>query len=139
MGTWSRSARVSPSMKKDVCEEARRLLSGGSLAAYGRQRGAPPWVALNVVAHADLAVLKQLTANCSGRHPASWEAAAAYLASETMSVTATEKDLREVQRDVLIPLELELLSGSRRSPATPLELTTLVMGAITDHRVRRYG
>jgi len=126
-------------MKKEVCEEARRLLSGGSLAAYRRQRGAPPWVALNVVAHADLAVLKELIANRSGRHPASWEAAAAYLASETMSVATTEHALRDVQCDVLIPLELELLSGSRRSPATPLELTTLVMVAITDHRVRRDG
>jgi hypothetical protein len=67
---------------------------------------------LGVLAHADLGRLADLGRNSRlGTVRRAWETQMARLASELAALAATSDRLAALQRDVLVPLELDVLAG----------------------------
>ncbi len=66
-----------------------------------------PWTWTNLLAHGTEEELRAALANPSRDR---WEAARAYLAGDLLDLAGSPKELREIQRTVLVPLELDLAS-----------------------------
>ena len=59
------------------------------------------------------------------------------LAGELLSAAGTEQALVELQREELVPLELDLLAVGSPTPATPGELVSLVRPPLSRARRRQ--
>jgi hypothetical protein len=68
-----------------------------------------PWTWTNLLAHGTEDELRAAIAKPSRDR---WEAARALLADDLLDLAGSPEDLREIQRTVLVPLELELASRS---------------------------
>jgi hypothetical protein len=81
------------------------------------RRPLPPWAALNHAAHAGIDAIRAAAAALpdDGGLP-SWEDARAVVATLVVTAVRGGADLRELQRTVLVPLELELLADPADSP-----------------------
>jgi hypothetical protein len=119
-----------------VIAEAQRLLSGRTFDAQRghRQRG---WAVVGALAHGDRAELQKLARTGISSHPtsATWDAALAYVAGEVLEAAPSDRALVQVQRQVLIPLELKLLGAGGRGQPNPRELVTLVLASLDAHRI----
>ena len=121
---------------EEVIAEAERLLSGRALdtqRGYRRQG----WALVGALAHGERAELQKLAGATLSSHPASatWDAVLAYLAGEVLDAAPTERALVQVQRQVLIPLELKLLGAGVLGPSNPKELATLVLASLDGHPI----
>ena len=100
-----------------------------------RQRRVPAWAWVNLLAHGTAEDLQ--TANALGGQARTqrWRAARAYLAGEVLG-TAEQgiATLGDLQRDVVVPLELQLASSERTSALTPSELVASVLAALDAHQ-----
>jgi hypothetical protein len=120
----------------EVIAEAHRLLSGRTFDAQRgcRRRG---WALIGALAHSDRAELKKLAGAGISSHPASaiWDSVLAYLAGEVLDAAPSDPALVQVQRQVLIPLELQLLGADVRGPSSPRELATAVLASLDAHPI----
>ena len=121
---------------EDVIAEAQRLLSGRTFDAQRgcRRRG---WALIGALAHGDRQELQKLAGGGITSHPtsATWDAILAYLAGEVLDTAPSDPALVQVQRQVLIPLELKLLGASVQGPSNPRELATIVLASLDAHPI----
>ncbi|MDA8290063.1 MAG: hypothetical protein M0Z33_00025 [Actinomycetota bacterium] len=137
MRHWHRKRQVPVAPTSDVVSEAERLLTGRARDAFDAQRGAPAWVAVNLLAHATPPELRGVAAQCSPDRAAGFSAALGYLAASLLSCAPSAPELLALQRSELVPLELRLLDDPSHSPATLGQLTALVLDTLDAHRAHR--
>ncbi len=108
------------------CEAVLRGAYAEHLAQQGRSR--PCWVWINLLAHGDEAELAAESDHDerSTRPRGSWMAARGFLAAELLDAAARRGSLVALQRQALVPLELELMAGSTRL-GTPRQLVAEVL------------
>lgn len=120
---------------EELMAEAVRMVDGRAADSYEHVERVPAWVAVNALAHSHG---EQLAAIADGRyqvHCGAWHIAVPGLAAEILECVGTEAELQALQRDVLIPLELDLLDAPEQSPKSPRELAALVVGALIDRQI----
>ena len=115
-----------------LADEAEAFLNGtylAHLASIGR--AAPGWAWINPLAHGtrnQLVALAQPAARGSGVVARdAWDKALAFLAHELLKLTARDVSLIEVQRTILVPLELELAARRGRNLNRDEIVTTLLL------------
>jgi hypothetical protein len=122
---------------REVVLEAQRLLTGGVCEPDQlRELHPPAWALISVLAHSSRARLLRISDAALTDHPGSWAATLGSLARELLTATSGRQELIEVQRLTLVPMELRLLAGATRAPATPSRLRNLVLGALDEHPMR---
>ena len=90
------------------------LRGEGDLVTAGMGRTVPVPVQLGVLAHADIDRLRTLGRFCRrGSVRRTWGTDMARLAGDLAESTGTAEKLRQVQAEVLVPLELDVLAGRR--------------------------
>ncbi|MEM9608353.1 MAG: hypothetical protein AAGA99_13085 [Actinomycetota bacterium] len=113
--TWRRSRRRDA--EAALVAELEAFLAGRyaelNLAQTGRT---PTWVWVNLLAHGTGSQLGRVRARRSpADHLRVWRHARSYLAAELLGlVDLGEFELRQLQRDVLVPLELQAIRQPRR-------------------------
>lgn len=111
----------------------------GHLARHLEEAGqeVPAWAWMNLVAHGtgdDL--LAERAVDPASYFPAGkWHEASSLLAAEVLDMTSGDGSLGELQREVLVPLELELASRVEVTSWRPEQLALAVEHAL-DHRRR---
>jgi hypothetical protein len=117
-----------------VIVEAERLLTGKvcDIDDLG-ERPNPGWSPINILAHGVHADLLRISDDRVTRRPGSWAAVLGDLATELLRVTSGPSALVGLQRQVLVPLELQLLANAIPVPTTPAQLRALVLGALEEH------
>ena len=100
----------------------------GTLAEYWDERGVvvPVWVWTNLLAHGSEELIAESVAGPSRprRAARSWRIARSYLAYQMLDVTDARCPLSDLQRNVLVPLELDMAARpevSRWGPARWVE------------------
>lgn len=122
-----------------VAAAAERMLAGGAVGLF-REAGypyAPSWAYLNRLAHSDVEQIVALAEAAELGRPGGWGAILGYIAAELLTFEKTSAQIRRAQREVLVPLELDLLDGQVPDPESPDEFLSLIMGAIDQHRTWR--
>jgi hypothetical protein len=95
----------------------------------------PVWVWLNPLAHGTAAELAAVTAEPGDHTGGSWASAQQFLAGEVLAVVEHDPErLRTLQRDVLVPFELELAADWFTTP-TPSDVVRRVCAEL--QRTRR--
>jgi hypothetical protein len=121
-----------------VVDEAEELLHGQAAEGYRRCGGrVPAWTLVNLLAHSSFDQFSLITTRGARARHGSWEEALGGLARELIRLELSGTEIRSLQRDVLVPLEVDLLGGRRAAPATPDQLTSLVHQALDEHRIGR--
>jgi hypothetical protein len=110
----------------------------GTLAEYWDQRGVvvPVWSWMNLLAHGSEELICESVARPSRpRRPGrSWWVARSYLAYEVLDRVDAPGALSDLQRDVLIPLELEMAARPETVGWTPRHWVDTVDRALRDQR-----
>lgn len=107
----------------DVVRQAVAIVEGRHTAGSGSVPAGQGWISR--LAHTGWEELDVL-ARSEPRHAATWEGAGLYLAVELRGGAKSAEELVRLQRDQLIPLELEMLAGHLDPPTTPAELVRMV-------------
>lgn len=111
-GSWRES---------DVGDEVSAILEGRAVAYFlVRGQHVPPWAVLNRLAHADWSELVHLvegdepgrTAG-TGAPRVAWATTERFVAGQLLARAATPDRLRQIQLDVLVPVEMGLIDRSR--------------------------
>jgi hypothetical protein len=107
-------------VQADPVGQAQSWLSGTGDLLFASLGGQVPLaVRLGVLAHADFKRLTDLGRHCQrGSVRRAWGTAMAMMAGDIAQQAGTAEALAALQRDVLQPLELELLAGQVRFTAT---------------------
>jgi hypothetical protein len=109
----------------------------GSLAEYWDDKGAdvPVWAWMNLLAHGTARQIGEcvLRPYRPRRGSRSWRVARSYLAYEVLDLTDLEFTLAELQRTVLIPLELEMAERDEVSDWTPRQWVDVVEDALRNN------
>jgi hypothetical protein len=134
---WRLRHSRSTSDEHAVVAEAVRLLGGRAIDADLDGKYMAVWLPVNQLAHADAARLRDITGDWRYAHPASWTAMLAYLAGQVLVAAPTSAELLRLQREALVPLELQLLDDPAGRPTTPGQLASVVMGVLQSHRIHR--
>lgn len=122
---WWRKLRETRDASCDVVAGAAAVIGGRIVDA----RPVPPkdpWCWVNTLSHGSCPALQELAARRVNAPANGWEAAAVFLASELGAACGSPGGLLDLQRAVLIPLELDLLDGRTTAPQTPGELVSIV-------------
>jgi hypothetical protein len=116
---WRLTPQLGEPVEAEPAARAADWLGGRAdllIAAMGRQ--VPVVVQLGVLAHADLDRLADLGHHSGlGSVRRAWGTEMARLAGDLAHLAATPERLAALQRDLLVPLELEALAGRARFPA----------------------
>lgn len=132
---WQRWSWGMARAEREVLTEAQGILSGRGVPELRGARGRDAaWGALNRLAHGSFADYQQLMAGRDDAHPGSWTATASYLAVEVLAAAPDPVDLVTLQREVLLPLELQLLAGTVTA-RTPARLAALVTRHLNGHHM----
>jgi hypothetical protein len=109
------AARLAGAAASPALDEATAWLRGeGDLLTAGMGRPVPVVVQIGVLAHADLERLANLGRYCRrGSVRRAWGTPLAALAGELAGSCKSPEDLRNLQAQLLIPLEDEVLAGRR--------------------------
>ncbi len=110
------------------------LLSGCAPAWASLDPQTPRWARVNPLAHGDRARLRELAEALERANANAWTGAVGYLAGELLVGFPTDQALAEVQRQVLVPLELDLLDYDGGFDC-PRELVVLLRRRL-DHYTR---
>lgn len=121
---------------QDLVNEATGFLRGRATDAYQNGGRVPAWALVSSLAHSDFDHFLQVTQLGQRDHPASWNAAIAYLATEILATAPDARQLAAIQQEVLVPIELDLLAGIIPPPAVPLDLAGLIAGALDEYWIR---
>jgi hypothetical protein len=114
--------------------EADAMLQGSYLRfLIQEQRPIPKWAWLNPLAHAPVAKLHHLAEAVVNRAPTDWGTAVCLLAGNLLNLGSSAEGVCRLQRDVLVPLELDWLSGRARTPSSPGDLMAIVGSALNEH------
>jgi hypothetical protein len=122
-----------------VAAAAERMLSGGAVGLF-RDAGysyAPSWAYLNRLGHCEFEQMVALAEAVDRGRPGGWGATLGYIAAELLTFEKTPDQIHRAQREVLIPLELDILDGQIPDPETPAEFMSLIIGALDHHRTWR--
>jgi hypothetical protein len=114
-----------------VVQLAEALLQGDVLITL-QERGeaAPAWGYLNLLAHSERGALQRVRDFNQSRRPLSgWGTVVFELIVDMLSAAPTEEDLRALQRQALVPLELRIWGGEELL-ASPQDLDILVRSAL---------
>jgi hypothetical protein len=132
-------------MRRDKVAESRRGIAACEAVLAGRYveqlegsgSPVPSWAWMNLLAHAPEETLRQAAhGRPAGRERRTdvWHRARRYLAGEILDAAARVGTLRTLQAQVLVPLELELMTLRRSGPRSPGAWAARVMAAIEEHR-----
>ncbi len=125
------SVAVGWSSARRLAEAPEAWLRGGYLPwLLSRRRVVPTWAWINPAAHLERGALEQLAASRPGA--ANGWGLTCYLAGELIAAADRDGvDVRVLQHDRLVPLELELLrrEGTDRAPRRA-ELASMVVAAL---------
>jgi hypothetical protein len=132
-------------MRRDKVAERRRGIAACEALLAGRfveqleESGSPvpSWAWMNLLAHASEETLRQAAlGRPTGRVRRTdvWQRAQRYLAGEILDAAARGGTLRSLQAQVLVPLELELMTPRRSGPRSPGAWAARVMAALEQHR-----
>lgn len=106
-----------------VTAEAERLLSGRTYdEEVARRRFVRAWTVVSALAHCDRDRLLELQSGDPSLRSRRWSAVLAYLATELAIHAPTDADLVRIQREVLVPLELDLLDPVTMWIGSPTQL-----------------
>ena len=108
--------------------EAVAIVSGRLLVDRWSDRPELGWMALNTLAHGDRALLRQIADGPALERGQTWDGAVRYLAGAVIAAAGSgERGLVALQRATLVPLELRVLGGAAKAPATAAELVRVVV------------
>ena len=131
---WTRESDLS----EDLAEECSAFLAGHYAELLNpRHRLLPPWVMINLPAHGTAAELHDVAHAAAVDGQPNWVRARAFLCGEVLNtVERTGQSLRDVQSNVLVPLEsvLERNTDRRQFRTHPQRLVADVLDALEDHR-----
>lgn len=115
----------------NIGDECESLLAGRYADHLrGRGRVVPAWAWLNQLSHGTAEELRALAASTTaGPADAEWHGAVGFLAAEVLGATGDGVSLPALQRDVLVPLELEMASRWLE-PMTAAQLVTRVLAEL---------
>ncbi len=122
-------------MESPAVAEAVRLLDG-RVADSDVDGLVPVWVAVNALAHSDLFHLRALARDRTHLARDTWGEWFTRLAAEIVEMAPTEDELVKVQREILVPLELQLLDDRVAMPSTPDHLLAVIGEALGNRRLR---
>jgi hypothetical protein len=127
-------------LRKQQRQMAAQMLNQATAILEGRVRDlsgqtAEGWIRINQLAHVSWDEAHRLAETRTLGSP--WEGAISYLASEICAQTDSAASLLVLQRNGLIPLELNVLAGRTAPPVTPLELISMVRAEVD--RSRRFA
>lgn len=107
--------------------EAQAVLCGRAVEWFEEQNTRiPGWAWVNQLAHATPVRLRQLVTIGHYGHPSSWDCALGASAAELVTAGGSPAGILRLQREALVPLELDLLGGRAAAPAKPSQLTVMV-------------
>ena len=130
---WRRK-RAGRGESQKVLAEADAMLQGSYLKfLIQQQRPIPKWAWLNPLAHAPISKLHHLAEARVGRAPTDWATAVCLLAANLLEVGSSPEGVYRLQRHVLVPLELDWMSGRARTPDSPRALLVTVESALNQH------
>jgi hypothetical protein len=123
--------------RKQQRQTTARMLDQATAILEGRVRDlscqtAEGWIRINQLAHVSWDEVQRLAETRVLGSP--WEGAVSYLATEICAQADSAPDLLALQRNGLIPLELNVLAGWTAPPETPLELISLVRVEVDRNR-----
>jgi hypothetical protein len=125
----------------DLAEDAEAFLSGDLAERFVRRyEPVPVWAWTNLLAHAAGERLRDERGATSPRGPAAyhqWRAARSYLAAEVLDLADACGPLAELQRGLLLPLELRLAECPAVECWLPQHWVAGVDTALRDHRRAR--
>ncbi|MDY7100694.1 MAG: hypothetical protein S0880_05855 [Actinomycetota bacterium] len=106
-----------------------------------RQVVVPPWAWLNVLAHGTLHDLRGVDDRLGARRdPQRWGQARAYLAGEVLAAVGCDDEaLAALQRNVLVPIELDLAMLPRETAPEPRDVVGRVLAELDAFRRSRAG
>ncbi len=138
---WERTRREPMEIESDELVLECESLLGGRVAEFlgNRRRRIPPWAWVTVLAHASedqLAVLAKGHRHEADTGPGTreWKAAVAFLADDVLcEAKSSGTTVLQLQRATLVPLELELMTGSEARVQNPGQLAALVLAALHRH------
>ena len=118
----------------DLARQCEAYLAGRFAHFVRRGREPPPWAWFAVLAHADEDEVEAIASaglpDRRIRRSDSWDQALAFLAQEMLCrATDAHQGLRDLQRSVLVPLELELAAHSTW-PTEPAAFVGVVLSAL---------
>jgi hypothetical protein len=138
MRWWRRQTEL-PGIGSSLVDETERFLRGCYLEdALADGQDLPSWAWLATLAHADATDLEAASAWATtedGAHPEydAWRRVLQRLSSQVLSLArSTGLGLGEVQRDVLVPLELALMT-TPVGPATLYRVVSSMLGTLEHH------
>ncbi len=121
----------------EIVAEAQATVTGRVRERSPGQAAVPGWVVVNALAHGDW---DGLQAVADGARPGSdpvGDAVVRFLAAETLSVGGSAAGLRRVQREYLVPLELDLLAEAVSHPRPPNEAVATVRAQLARARAKQ--
>lgn len=157
MNTWNPWRQMEDRVDRArLVRETEAFLAGKTPGVVGPRDSARSWQWVNAFAHADLHTLRRIRSgrhergervpgHCAGLKPSNGAAAQAFdeearrrnsqrlLANELLRLVGRDEALlRQLQRSVFIPLELDLLRESSSRSVDPMELIRVVRSALHD-------
>jgi hypothetical protein len=117
-----------------LVEESAAFLSGHLAEVASPSRPSSPWVWTNLLAHGSE---DELRAERSRTPENLWEAARVRLAAGVLELAKTSGPLTDVQRELLVPLELDLASDPKAAQWEPQRLVVQVSDALDRYRRAR--
>jgi hypothetical protein len=132
---WRKRATSVPEQKPEVLDGCERFLGGHLLEEFsGNEESAPDWVWISVLAHAseeDLAtcgsrgVLPRPTTRCV------WDRTLSFLSEMLVDhARRTGASVAEVQREIVVPIELGLRPSH---PVAPSTFVRMVLSGLAEH------
>ncbi|HUZ09653.1 MAG TPA: hypothetical protein VMU76_05735 [Acidimicrobiales bacterium] len=131
---WRRGRARRDSELVGDCEA---FLAGYLAERKGAAASVPVWAWTNLLAHGAEEDLRSDRETSPTRRVGScgeWHDARSYLAAELLDLADTYGPLDEVQRAVMVPLELELASSDEVARWGPRQLVANVLAALGTHR-----
>lgn len=125
---------------RQLVGECRAFLAGRyAERLVSRQVPVPPWAWMNRLAHGSMADIRATDARLGARRdPERWGEARAYLAGEVLAAAGDDPEvLTTLQRDVLVPIELEVASTPTCAVLGPGCVVSRVLSALDAYRRSR--
>jgi len=101
---------------------------------------------INRICHGDSVDIFDLATRVAWRNPLAgvsstyqqvWTAAQSTLAGRVLEQALDPDEIRQLQRDVLVPLELQLITRSQDEPLTFAQVTAAALDALDHHHLDR--
>ena len=144
-----KSARVAtargpvPPPERQLADETEAFLAGSLAELVAAQgRSLPPWLLINRLAHADLDELRRVARGQAApvvvldappSHDRAWALAEEALVMHLLSADSDPAEIRRIQREDLVPLELALIRFTTVQALTLGEILAETLDVIDEH------